>query len=108
MGSKVPSDGEIFAYMCVYMLSLMGREPVEQELVELTCNASGLGAWIHLDVRVPHVGAWNVDQPVEPEMADHPPSALRPQQRMTEPKRRVAGSGLRRGNPPRSVPSSSD
>ena len=74
--NEAPGDGKIFAHVCMHMLGSMVGEAVDQELVELTSNASGLGAWMHLDVHVPRVGVRNVDQPVEPEMADHPPFGL--------------------------------
>lgn len=76
MGSEVPSDREVFAYMCAYTLSLMGREPVEQELVELATNSLALEVWMHKKLCVPDMGIGNVDESIEPEIANYPPSGL--------------------------------
>ncbi len=76
MPNEAPGDGKIFAHVCMHVLGSMVGEPVEEELVESSSDALILSPGRHLDIRVPDMGTRNVDQPVQPEMADHLPSGL--------------------------------
>ena len=74
--NEAPGDGKIFAHVCMHMLGSMVGEAVEQELVELATNSLALEVWMHKKLCVPDMGIWNVDESIEPEIANYPPSGL--------------------------------
>jgi len=54
----------------------MLHELIERKLEHLAADASALCRGMDFDLHLPTMGIGDVDQPVEPEMANHLPSGL--------------------------------